>query len=158
MAVDTTKVQGRRKLNYATLREVADDAERLAAGDVRALGNWSPGQIFAHLARSFNSSIDGFGFTAPWYFRLMGRVMKSRMLKSDMPPGFRLPDYAAPVLVPGPTSTEEGLAALRAAVDRLEREPNRAPNPVLGTLTRDEWTQLHRKHAALHMSFLTSQN
>jgi hypothetical protein len=154
MSVDTAKVQGRRKVAYTSLGEVLADAEHLSAGEIKALGNWTPGQVFAHLARTFNGSIDGLGFHVPWYFRLMGRVMKKQMLKGDMPPGFRLPADAAVQLVPGPTSVDEGLAALRAAIERQEREPNRVLNPVLGALTREEWIQLHLKHAALHMSFL----
>jgi hypothetical protein len=71
-----------------------------------------------------------------------------------MPPGFSLPGEAAKRLVPGPTSTEDGLAALRAVVARQEREPKRAPSPVLGALTNDECTRLHLNHAALHLSFL----
>jgi hypothetical protein len=154
MSIDTSKVTGRRKVEYATLQNVLADAERLSAGDVKALGNWSPGQIFQHLATTMNASIDGMDFRAPWYFRLPARLMKKKMLRGPMPPGFQLPAAAARVLVPGPTTTEEGLAALRAAVARQQRESKRAPNPVLGVLTNAEWTRLHLIHAALHMSFL----
>jgi hypothetical protein len=56
--------------------------------------------------------------------------------------------------MPEPTSTEEGLAALREAVARLQREPHRAKHPVLGDITRDEWNAIHLNHAKLHMGFL----
>jgi hypothetical protein len=137
---------------------VLADAERISQGEVMALGNWSAGQIFLHLARSLNSSIDGSDTNLSWLFRLMGRLMKKRVLRGPMPPGFKLPASAARTLVPGPTSTDEGLAALRAAIARQEREPNRAPSPFLGPLTNEEWTQLHLTHAALHMSFLVPGN
>ena len=80
------------------------------------------------------------------------------MLAGPMPPGFKLPDDAAKTLVPGPTSTEEGLAVPQAAITRLEQDPKRAPNPVFGPMTKEEWNQLHLNHAALHMSFLVPQN
>jgi len=154
MPIDTRKVKDRRQVAYASLQEVLADAERLSQGNVKALGNWSPGQVFLHLASTFDSSIDGFDVRAPWYLRTMARLMKKRILAGAMPPGYQLPPEAARTLVPGPTSTEQGLAAMRAAIARQERESNRAKNPVFGELTRDEWNQLHLKHSALHMSFL----
>jgi len=157
MPVDTKKVKDRRKVKYASLQEVLADAERLSHGHIKALGNWSAGQVFRHLATSFNNSIDGFDAKSPWYFRVMARLMKRKLLAGTMPPGYQLPAGARETLVPGPTSTEEGLAALRSAIARQEREPNRAPNPVFGDLTRDEWNQVHLMHSALHMSFLVPQ-
>jgi len=154
MPIDTRKVKDRRQVAYASLKELLADAERLSQGQVKALGNWSPGQVFLHLARTLNSSIDGFEVRSPWYLRTMARLMKKKILAGAMPPGYQLPAEAARTLVPGPTSTEQGLAELRAAIARQERESNRAKNPVFGELTRDEWNQLHLKHSALHMSFL----
>ena len=59
MPIETSKVQNRRKLQYASLQDVLADAEHLTRGGCNTLGNWSAGQIFLHLARSFNDSIDG---------------------------------------------------------------------------------------------------
>jgi Protein of unknown function (DUF1569) len=79
MPVDTAKVEGRRKLDYASLDELLLDADRLSSGSVRALGNWSAGQIFRHLSIAFNGSIDGFAMTFPWHLRLLARVFKNNM-------------------------------------------------------------------------------
>jgi hypothetical protein len=157
MSVDTTKVQGRRNLNFTSLQEVLADADRLSSGPVKSLGNWSAGQVFRHLAIAFNGSIDGFTITFPWYLRLMARLFKKKLLSGAMPPGFRLSPENAEAVVPGATTTEEGLAELRAAVARLEREPRRAKSPVFGTISKEEWDQIHLKHASLHMSFLVPQ-
>jgi hypothetical protein len=157
MAVDTGKVTTRRKVEYASLQDVLADAERMASGNPATLGNWSAGQIFAHLARSFNNSIDGAEYKAPWYFRLLGRILKKQLLNGPMSPGFKLPAWAAGSLEPAPTSTEEGLNALRNAVARQERESTRVPDPVFGPMSPEEWRKLHLKHAALHMSFLVPQ-
>jgi hypothetical protein len=154
MPVVTSKVKDRRQVSYASLQEVLADAERLSRGNIKALGNWSAGQIFKHLAVGMNNSIDGSDAKFPLWLRIMARLMKKKLLSGPMPPGFKLPAGAAEKLVPGPTSTEEGLAALRSAIARQERESNRAPSPVFGELTRDEWNQIHLKHSALHMSFL----
>ncbi|HEX4128814.1 MAG TPA: DUF1569 domain-containing protein [Pirellulales bacterium] len=148
----------RRELRYANFDELLADAERSAAGPVQALGNWTPGQIFEHLARSMNRSIDGFEGQAPWIVRWVARTfMKRRLLAGPMKPGFRLPPAAAAVLVPGSTDCTDGLAALRQAVARLKTETHRAPSPFLGPLTREESDRLHLNHAALHMSFLVPQ-
>ena len=158
MAIDTGKVQGRRTVTFSSLQDVLADAERMSASNAKALGNWSAGQIFQHLAKVMDDSIDGSKLKVAWFIRLLAPLMKKRLLSGPMPPGFQLPAAAVAVLVPGPTSTEEGLAALRAAITRLERDPSRARNPVFGVLTHEEWNQLHLKHSALHLSFLVPQS
>jgi hypothetical protein len=152
--VDTAKVAGRRKLDYASFEELLADADRLGSGPVQALGNWSAGQVFRHLAIVYRGSIDGLSMPVPWYLRMMARLLKKKLLNGPMPAGFRPPSAAEKMLAPGPASTEEGLAELHTAVARLESEPQRAPHPVFGELTREEWDKLHLKHASLHMSFL----
>jgi hypothetical protein len=152
MAVDTTKVEGRRKLDYASFEELLADADRAKAGPVKTLGNWSAGQIFRHVALVMNCSMDGFPMTFPWYMRLMAKMFRTRILAGAMPSGFKLPVDGQP-LVPPPTSTEEGLAELHAAVARLTREPHRVDHPAFGPMSAEQWNQLHLKHASMHMSF-----
>jgi Protein of unknown function (DUF1569) len=154
MSVNTAKVVGRRKLKFASYEEMLADAERVGSGSVRTLGNWSAGQIFRHLAAAYNASIDGFTITFPLPIRLMGRLFRKRLLSTSMPAGFQLPAKGAGGLVPPPTSTEEGLSALRSAVARLRSESRRVPHPALGAMTREEWDQVHLGHASLHLSFL----
>ncbi len=157
MPVQTAKVEGRRKLDYKSLEEVVADAERLSAGPVTTLGNWSPGQIYRHLATAYNGSIDGFKTTFPWFMRFMAGLFKKKLLAGAMPPGIKLPPAFAKEVLPEPTSTEDGLAQLRAAVARLARDPHRAKHPVFGDLTKEEWNQIHLNHAKLHMSFLVQE-
>src|SRR5882672_1582637 len=72
--VDTKNVPGRRQLEFQILADVLADAEMLArAARIRTLGNWTPGQIFKHLAIVFNSQIDGMPLRPPWVFRMIGR-------------------------------------------------------------------------------------
>ena len=158
MPIDTSKVQNRREVQYTSLQDVLADAERLTQGNFNTLGNWSAGQIFLHLAKSFNDSIDGSDMRLPWYLKLLGPLLKNKLLRGPMAPGVKLPESVAKVTVPGPTSTEEGMAALRSAIARLESESKRAPSPFLGAMTKDEWNRLHLNHSALHMSFLVPQD
>jgi hypothetical protein len=158
MPVETAKIEGRRKLNYRSLAELVTDADKVTSGPFKTLGNWSAGQIFRHLTIVMNGSMDGLKATFPWHLRLMARVFKKKLLSGEMPAGFKLPPEAAESMVPGPTSTEEGLAELHAAVARLEREPQRARHPAFGELSREQWDQLHLRHASMHMSFLVPQD
>jgi hypothetical protein len=154
MPVNTAKVECRRQLNYTSFEELLADADRLSAGPVKALGNWSAGQVFRHLALAYSSSIDGFTVTFPWYLRLMGKIFRKKLLAGPMPAGYKLPPSGAKTLEPPPISTAEGLADLHAAVARLQQTPHRARHPMFGQVTKEQWDKIHLAHASLHMSFL----
>jgi hypothetical protein len=154
MPVNTAKVQGRRQVNYASFEDLLADADGLCSGQIKELGNWSAGQIFRHLASVYVGSIDGLSLVFPWHIRLVAKVFKKKILAGAMPAGFKLPTQGSQELMPPPTGTQEGLAELHAAVERLQRESHRANHPVFGHFTKEEWDGLHLKHAALHMSFL----
>ncbi len=154
--IDTTKVTGRRSLHFSTFDEILGDINGLAKSrEIRALGNWSPGQIFQHLANTMICSIDGFKVMLPFPIRWMGRLFfKKKLLNGSMPPGFKLSKGQAEQLVPPPTSLEDGLRSIRNALQRLKSESKRSPSAFLGHLTDDEWIRLHCRHAELHLSFL----
>ena len=120
MPVDTAKVEGRRSVEYHSLDDVVADADRLTSGPLKTLGNWSAGQIFRHLATAVNGSIDGFKSGFPWFIRVPAKLFKKKLLNGAMPPGLRVPPKFAQEVMPPPTTTEEGLAELRAAVAQLQ--------------------------------------
>ncbi len=143
----------RRTLQYATLSDVVRDAERLVSDHV-TVGNWSFGQILQHLAKSMNASLDGFGFQAPWFARwLIAPLVKNSLLTKPLKPGFKLPASATAIMPDEQVSVGDGLRQLKAAVDRVTHETPSADHPFLGKLATEEWTQLHLRHAELHMSF-----
>ncbi len=151
MPVNTKKVSGRRTVRYASLDELLADARRISDVEVRMLGNWSPGQIYWHLARSLDSSIDGVGFSIPAPVRwLMTLLMKRKFLKKGLPAGFKSTDQ----FIPEEISGEAGLASLQAAITRQKQEPDRVPHPAFGNIGRDGWNDFHLRHAEMHMSFL----
>jgi hypothetical protein len=144
----------RRKVQYASLDELLADAERIAAGPHTTLGNWSAGQIFEHLARAFNGSIDGMDMKLAWYWPILGRLLRPFLMRGPMPAGMKLTKHVHELLVPGPTTTEAGLASLRRAIERQKTEVHREPSPIFGPMSREDWDKLHRMHADLHMSFI----
>jgi hypothetical protein len=158
MTIQTTKVLNRRPLHFQTIDDIHRDVEHLNQGKVKALGNWSGGQVLRHLATVMNDSIDGFPMRFSWPLRLLGRVLKGRILAKGMTPGYQLKGSAAAELVPPATSWEEGLQLFRQAIHRLQTETKREPSPFFGAMTREEWDQLHCRHAELHLSFLVADN
>lgn len=160
-AIDTTKVTGRRPLRFESLADIRADIDRLAnAREVRTLGNLSAGQNLKHVATIMNRCIDGFTTRPPWIVRFIVQTfMRTKFLTKPMSAGFKLPKAAAAELIPAPPVLfDEGVASLRAAIDRLNATTTRSPSPVLGVLSVDEWNQLHCRHAELHLSFLLPEN
>jgi hypothetical protein len=151
MSVNTKQVTRRPGVRYESLDEMLAEAERLIANNPQTLGNWSPGQIYSHLAKTMNASIDGFDFSLSAPIRLILKLfMKRRFLTKSIPSGINGGNFSRPKEI----SDQEGLNQLRAAVRRQNAEPNRVEQPGLDQLSRDEWNGFHLRHAELHMSFL----
>ena len=154
MTVKTSKVQGRRQVQYASYADLLADAERLSKTKVKTLGNWSFGQILKHVAQSTDSSIDGSGFVLPapvrWIFTLL---MKRKFLTQPIPAGFKAPKQYQPEEI----SVEEALVLLRKAITRQETEQQRVMHPAFGMISKDEWTLFNLRHAEMHMSFVVPE-
>ena len=151
--IGSKPIQSRRQLRFTSLDEVVADAEVLVASpNTKMLGKWSLSRLLAHLTLAINRSIDGISAKAPWYIRLLGPLIKGRVLKK-MSPGFKLPKSVETQFFPDGFSSAEALQELRTAVARLKHERMTACHPVLGKLSHDEWTLLHLRHSELHLSF-----
>lgn len=153
--VDTAHVAGRRKVRYHTVAEILRDAEELRSRGYRRLGNWSLGQMTKHIAGAMRMALDGSPMRVPLPMRLAARwLYKDRVVRGPMKAGFKLPRKAAALLPADTTSDDEGIAALRVAIARWDKEPRSHVHPFFGKLTADEWDAIMRNHAAMHMSFL----
>ncbi|MEX2188288.1 MAG: DUF1569 domain-containing protein [Pirellulales bacterium] len=150
--VDTKKV-ARRTLHFNSLDDIVAEAERLAAGSPKMLGNWSLGQTLVHLARAMDMAVETPPFRAPWIVRLIGPLLKKRLLTRPMSSGFKLPKDAAAHLIPTTTSAADGLAVLRRSIDRFKAGPRLPRHDILGRMTDDDWLRLQLRHAELHLSF-----
>jgi len=146
---------GRRRLRFQSLHEVLADAERLAAGPVQTLGQWTFPQIVQHIADAMRGSLDGFGFQAPWLARtLIAPLVKNSLLTKGMKPGFKLPDSAQSLLPAKDVTLDAAMDCLRKVVARFESEQPQAPHPFLGKLASQEHHSLHMRHSELHLSFV----
>ena len=155
MAIDTGKVQGRRKLHFDEYEQILAEAERLAnAKSLKLLGNWSLGKTFHHLGAAIKLSLDGGKADAPLLARILGPLLKNIFINRPMPAGFKLPKKAATELIAeGDVSTAEGLALLREQLARIKTATTLHPHPAFGRMSPDQYRKLHCRHAELHMSF-----
>jgi len=162
MPIDTKRAS-RRTLQLANVAAINRELDELAAahdqGALRVLGNWTAGQIMQHVGDLIRYSYDGFPFTAPLPIRLFGRLIKkSAMGEKPIPAGLKLRGESAALLPPEGVTFENGLAALRAQLARIDAgEQMTQPSPIFGPMTHAQWLSLHHKHAALHLSFLNTQ-
>jgi hypothetical protein len=153
--VDTGKVSGRRRLHFDNVQDIMADVDALAARSYRQLGNWSLGQMCKHLTIAMQMPLDGSSIKVPWFIRLAARMFfLPKLLREGMKPGFKLSPAAAKSLVPDRTADADGVAQLRAAVARFQKEPLVHPHPFFGKLTPEEWTTVALRHAELHLGFL----
>ena len=144
----------RRIISFSSFDEIVADAEMLIASPTtRMLGQWPLGTLLAHIGRMMTLSIDGVDYEAPRRLRAIGRASRRHVLKG-MTPGLQLPDELQATAYPETTGLADGLAQLQSAIERIKTETMTAKHPILGSLTHEEWVQLHLRHAELHLSFV----
>ena len=149
----------RRKLAFASLDEVAADAENLLARGYDRAGNWDLAQVAGHVAEWLRFPIEGFP-KAPllirpvlWLMRVTaGRKMRDKILAE----GFGAGGRTMPETVP-PAGGDEAaaVARLKEVVARWKSHAGEVhPSPLFGAMTKDTALRLQLKHAAHHLSFL----
>ena len=92
MSVDSKSVRGRRQLSYASFDELLADADRLNAQRHANLGQLAA-ELLGHLAATINASMDGITgvkVKPPLMMRLLGPLLKGRVLRKGLSPGIRL--------------------------------------------------------------------
>ncbi len=124
--VETVTVGRRRRLRFDDYDQVLDEVRVLAASPTRQLGNWSLGQVCQHLGTAMEKCTQAEPpFPVSLRMRILGRLVRGRVLKRGLPRGFKLPPEAG-ALVPPPVSVEDGLATLERGIATLERTKQRA--------------------------------
>lgn len=153
--VETAKRSGRRRLRFDCYEDILQDVRRLSAGETRALGNWSLGQVCTHLALAIDKSIDStVTFRVPLKTRILVRIFRKRILTGRLPSGFKLPPEGAPLLPEPDASVSDGLVALERAIARLRSTSKRVPHPVFGKMNPAQWDLFHLRHGEMHLSFI----
>jgi len=162
--INTKKVPGRPKLTFTTLEQAIAHAQHLAdldrANRLEQLGNWPLGQAMGHLAWWANAAFDGFPpeLNPPMPIRVIARLTRGPFLAMRMPAGVNLPKAPGGTFGIAPMSTDQGLAALQSAFQRVIAQCPPHPSPLLGHLSHDQWKKLHCRHPELHLSFFKERN
>jgi hypothetical protein len=144
----------RRTLRFSSLDDMLADARQVVASPHTTTGQWTAAQILDHIARAIDCSLDGFGFSAPLWIRMLVRPFRNGVLVRPMRAGFRLPRRGAVLLPQTAITLDDALARLETSAARLKTENAEQPHPVLGSLTPEEYRLLHLRHAELHLSFI----
>ena len=153
----------RRPLKFASLEEIAVEAERLHQDGYAAQGAWNLSQVCHHVADWMSFPMDGFPRANPairlvlWAMKVtMGRRQLQKILTSgSMPAG-------SPTLPQTIGRADEDEAAavgqLRETVERLKQYQGAIhPSPLFGSMDYESCEALQRIHAAHHFSFLHPQ-
>jgi hypothetical protein len=149
----------RRQLTFASLDEVAADAENLLARGYDRAGNWDLAQVAGHVAEWLRFPIDGFP-KIPLLIRPIMWMMRvtagKKMLAGILANGFGTGGRTMPETVP-PSGGDAAaaVAKLKDAVAKWKAHTGGVhPSPLFGPMTKDTALQLQLKHAAHHLSFL----
>lgn len=139
-----------RSLDFPDFDVVLAEVSRLQASGYDRIGNWGLGQICLHLALTLERSVDGFPKLLPKFVdrSILELVLKKRRMRTgvDMPDGLN-PSSGA--------SDEEGVSRFQAALRRYaEHRGEHPPHPYFGTMSAEEWRQLHLIHCGHHLGFL----
>jgi len=143
----------RRKLEFNSYEEVIAELERLKDSENEQLGNWKLGDICFHLNFYFTGSLNGFKVMLPWVIRtFMGRPALWWLLRHEYKPG----GTTVPKSIPkGDNNIEETVNITIGLLKLLSEAKELQPSSFFGTLTVDQWREMHLRHAAHHLSFLT---
>lgn len=159
-SIETGKTSDRRVLRFSSPAELRAEAERVVAagraGKLRTAGNWTPGQIFGHLAAWIDYAYDGWpaDLRPPWIVTMIVRLQKRKFLRGPLPAGVKIPGIAGGTKGTEPYPLEEGYSRFDRAWKRLESSPPVAPNILFGPMPHEEWIAMHLRHAELHLGFL----
>jgi hypothetical protein len=155
-AVKTT----RRPLRFETIADVQADLDKIQAahqaGRLRATGNWTPGQILAHVAAWIDYAYDGYPMKPlPAYIQWGMRFVMRKLIRDGLKPGVRIPGIKGGTTGADAIPTEEGIERLRHSLTRLSSgEVVRFGSPAFGKMSPEECVGLTLRHAELHLSFL----
>ena len=141
----------RRMLDFASMDEIMPDVERLLEGHSTA-GQWTLAQILHHLATSIRlTSLGRAGLAS----ESGSEAFRRRFYRSRrFPEGLTAPHPR--LIPPADADVHVQTKALQEAIALFTSAagPFRG-HPLLGTLSKEEWSQFHCIHCAHHLSFAT---
>lgn len=144
-----------RTLRFESIDAAMAEAERLAAAETRTTGQFSLGQIFEHLARTFEVVLGERKMPpSPLPMRILSRLIRPLVLRKAQT-GFKLPSKAQNVLWPSEeVSVEDGLRHLREACEKFKTTDPLPRHVFFGNMTRAQHDALQCRHFEGHLGFV----
>jgi hypothetical protein len=154
-----TKTAAKRELNFASVDDVIAELDRITkadeSGDLKATGNWTPGQILAHLSAWIEYGYDGFPMKAPPFFvRWILKRMLKKTLANGMAPGMNIPGVEGGTYGQEDMDLTAGIERYKAALLRMQSEPAIHDSPAFGKVSDEVRIKMNLIHAQLHLGFL----
>lgn len=145
------------KLRFNDLDELCSHLNRIESHNHRPLRKWSAAQNFFHLAGAFEGSIEGLPTGFPFFLRKVVRPFRWILTRFRMPPLVPIPAAIRFKLEPSDDADFiEQKERLFTAIEAFRSfDGELSPHPVIGKLTRDEWTGFHLRHCERHLSFIS---
>ena len=149
-----------RTLRFATIDECLAEIQRIraahAAGTLRTTGNWTPGQIMAHVAAWIEFGYVGCPIPPPPFFvRWILRLRLKSILRKGMPRGVQIPRVPNGTVGMDEMSTPDAADRLQTAFGRLASgEPARFDSPAFGAMSHADRIELNLRHAELHLGYI----
>ncbi|MCC9642796.1 DUF1569 domain-containing protein [Rhodopirellula sp. JC740] len=144
-----------RTLQFAHLRDAVVDARSLLETGYEPMGNWTLGQICHHLKLVQDPSVHGYpGWMSLFAFLrpAMRRWLLPKIRRPDSPRGIRTAGMFVP---PQDVDDDQAIEAFAESVEQFLSHPgDYSPHPAFGRLSRSEFEEIHRLHAAHHLRFL----
>ncbi len=158
--IDTRKVADHRDLRFESIDEILAEIDRIAKADeqgqLQAVGNWTSGQIMAHVAAWIEYGYDGYPLKpAPWFIGWILRLQVKKYLRDGMPKGAKIPGTPDGTYGADEMPTYDAAQRLKRAFTRLKSgEAAKFDNPGFGKMSHDDRVRLNLRHAELHLGFL----
>lgn len=159
--IDSRSTADWRKLRFHSIEDCVAEVHRIMeadqAGQLRTTGNWTPGQVMAHVASWIEYAYDGFPIRRPPFFvRWILRLRLKKMLEEGMPRGVRIPGVKNGTTGADNMDTVDAANRLLAALRRLgSSEEAKYNSPAFGQLSHEERIKLNLRHAELHLGYLS---
>jgi hypothetical protein len=146
----------RRELKLNSFKDIEDELDKIEnAAELRTVGVWSVYQILQHMTDMLHGSMYGYPKLQLKIVRMtLGRFMYNKIINTgEMKPGY--PNFSAP------SKREEApilpaIQRFRAMISEFKSYTGEmAIHPFFDHLNKEQWTQLHLIHFALHLSYIT---
>lgn len=150
-----------RRLRFESIADCKAEIARIVdaqlAGQLRAHGKWSAGQVLAHVAAWIEYGYVGYPIGKPPFFiRWILRLGLGSMLSKGMSRGVKIPGVKGGTTGADEMPTLAAAERLNKALDRLESgEEPKFDSPAFGSMSKGDRVRLNLRHAELHLGYLS---